>query len=283
MKCDPPLSIAQASAWAKQTLQSGESPDIDVQVLLCFVLDCQPAYLLTWPERLLSEAQLALFKQLIDRRQRGEPVAHLTGQRAFWTLDLKVSADTLIPRPETELLVEEALALPVVGDAAVLDLGTGTGAIALALAAERPNWKVTAVDFKDEIVDLARQNALNHNITNVTFQTSNWFEQLKGQRFSLIVSNPPYVESDSEFLQRGDVRFEPLSALTAGVDGLDDIRAIVEQSHKHLLPGGWLVFEHGFNQAAQIQSLLALSGFSAITSQQDLAGLDRITFAQLCG
>jgi len=274
-------TIAQARAWAKQELKAGESPELDVQVLLCFVLERQPAYLLTWPEKNLAEAQWLLFQDLVNRRCQGEPVAHLTGQRAFWSLELQVSPQTLIPRPETELLVEQALELIDTDKASVLDLGTGTGAIALALGAEQPSWQITGVDFKQEIIALARQNALANKINNVDFITSHWFEQLQGQTFSLIVSNPPYVEADSEFLKQGDVRFEPLSALTSGPDGLDDIRLIIDQSQKHLLPGAWLMLEHGYNQAQQIQLLLTENGFQNVTTRVDLSGLDRITFAQI--
>jgi len=204
-------------------------------------------------------------------------VAYILGQQGFWSLDLEVSPDTLIPRPDTEVLVETALALPLAEDARVLDLGTGTGAIALALAHERPRWQVTGVDRIPAAVALAQRNAARLRLGNVEFAPSHWFAALAGERFTLIVSNPPYIAGSDSHLDEGDVRFEPRSALVAGPDGLDDIRELVAAAPAHLQSGGWLWLEHGFEQAAEVRELLVRQGFSAVESRRDLGGHERIS------
>ncbi|MDN4501275.1 peptide chain release factor N(5)-glutamine methyltransferase [Alteromonadaceae bacterium BrNp21-10] len=273
------VSIAEALSWAKKHLQGGESPALDAKVLLCYCLQCRESYLHTWPEKLLTQEQNLQFQQLVNKRQLGQPVAHLTGERDFWTLTLQVSPKTLIPRPETELLVEQALALPLPDNANILDLGTGTGAIALALASERPNWSVTAVDFDEDIVQLAKVNAHANKITNVQIMQSDWFSALSAQQFDLIVSNPPYVEPDSPFLLQGDVRFEPLSALTADEEGLKDIRLIVEQAAHFLNNKGYILLEHGHLQQQSVNNLLEINGFSNVSCIQDFANFARISVA----
>ncbi len=275
------LTIAGALALAREMLIDGESPSTDAKVLLAHVLGQSQTYLFTWSDRTLTDEQREQFVKLIDQRQTGHPVAHLIGYRDFWTLRLQVNPSTLIPRPETELLVEKALELLPDNALAICDLGTGTGAVALAVASERPNLRVTGIDKIEDAVKLAQANAINNNISNAEFLQSHWFSALAGQQFDMLVTNPPYVEEHSEFLQQGDVRFEPRSALTAGEDGLDDIRFIITEARDYLKPGGWLLIEHGFEQGAAIRELFQFSGYTDAETFRDLAGLDRITVAKM--
>jgi release factor glutamine methyltransferase len=217
-------SISQALSWACSELSESESASLDSQILLCHVLDCSMAHLMTWPEKPLSETDQSYFQEVTTRRKNGQPIAYIIGYQGFWDLQLKVSPFTLIPRPETELLVEAALELSLLDDCNVLDLGTGTGAIALALASEKPDWKITAIDFIKEAVDLAKQNADLNDLSHINIVQSDWFAQLSNEQFHLIVTNPPYVESQSHYLKKGDVQFEPLTALTSGEDGLNDFQ-----------------------------------------------------------
>lgn len=258
-------------------LPESPSPRLDAELLLAHVLGKPRSYLRTWPEHQPDAEQCASFERLLQRRRAGEPVAYLLGRQGFWSLDLEVSSDTLIPRPDTELLVETALTLIPATPLDVLDLGTGTGAIALALAAERPAWRVTGVDRIEAAVALAARNGQRLGLNNARFQLSHWFEALVGQRFQLIVSNPPYIAADDRHLGEGDVRFEPASALVAGADGLGDIRLIIEQAPAHLLPGGWLLLEHGFDQAEAVRELLSAAGFAKVESRRDLGNHPRIS------
>lgn len=264
--------------WASEQITDSESAQLDARLLLCHVLECNPAYLLTWPEKAVEQTNVDAFSALVELRKQGHPVAHLLGYRDFWTLRLKVSPDTLIPRPETELLVEKALELPLAENAKVLDLGTGTGAIALALASEKSAWQILGADVVQPAVALAMQNGKLNQIANAQFIQSDWFDDIPPQQFQLIISNPPYVESNSEYLHQGDVRFEPLSALTSGEDGLDDIRRIITHAKSYLSTSGWLMIEHGFEQAQAIQQLMNLTGYCCVSTATDLNGLDRITF-----
>ncbi|WP_371195249.1 peptide chain release factor N(5)-glutamine methyltransferase [Glaciecola sp. SC05] len=220
------------------------------------------------------------FCSLLSQRLSGVPIAFIIGTQDFWSLTLAVSDCTLIPRQDTESLVEAALSLALPETAKVIDLGTGTGAIALALAKERPKWQVIGVDFVPAAVELAKQNA-QRNQLSVAFLQSNWLEAVKHLQFDLIVSNPPYVESGSEYLQQGDLRFEPDSALSSGEDGLDDIRCIIEQAYDCLLPNGYLVIEHGYTQSEAINDLLSAKGFLQITTKTDYNGQPRVTLAQM--
>jgi len=271
-----------ATAQLQQSSDAPDSPQLDAKLLLCRVLSCELIYLYTWPEKCLSAEQLIQFAELVARRKSGQPVAHLLGYLDFWSLRLAVSDDTLIPRPETELLVETALALPLDDTTKVIDLGTGTGAIALALASERPTWQVRGIDKNAAAVALAKRNASTHSIHNVAFQQSDWFSAITDNHYQLIVSNPPYVETHSPYLAEGDVRFEPLSALVSGADGLDDIRLIVAQAPRYLANFGWLLIEHGFNQASDIARIFAHHGFREVRCLTDLNGLARITLGQYC-
>ena len=222
-----------------------------------------------------------MFADFLSRRLAGEPVAYILGQQGFWKLDLEVAPHTLIPRPDTELLVETALELLPATPARMLDLGTGTGAIALALASERPAWQVMAVDRIDEAVALAERNRQRLQLNNVHVRTSHWYDALDGERFDLIISNPPYIRAEDPHLVAGDVRFEPSSALVAGQEGLDDLRVIIAQAPGHLLPGGWLLLEHGYDQAADVRELLSQQGFGDVCSRIDLGGHERISLGRL--
>jgi len=258
------------------------SARLDVELLTCHALHKTRAWLLAWPDKVLTSSEQKAINKLIDRRLKGEPIAYIIGEKPFWSLTLKVSPATLIPRPESELLVEKVLATLGANKKYGLDLGTGTGAIALALASERPHWNLLGIDQKEEIVCLAKENAQLHHITNASFKKSHWFEKIQAEKFDFIVSNPPYIEQGDAHLTQGDVRFEPRSALTSGVDGLNDIRTLCAHAVSYLKMGGWLLLEHGYNQKQCVQALFKKHGFINITTSQDLSGKDRVTRGQYC-
>ncbi len=277
-----PITVAAAlEAATRALLGSSPSARLDAEVLVRHACGVTRAQALAQPQRLLPETACAALATLIDRRRQGEPIAYLTGRREFWSLDLAVSPATLIPRPETELLVERALArIPSTAAWTVADLGTGCGAIALALAAERPRLTVCAIDLSNEALAVARTNARRLGITNVEFHEGDWFAPLRGQRFQLVVSNPPYVPAHDPHLEQGDLRFEPRVALVAGTDGLAALRHISDAARAHLRPGGWLLVEHGFDQAPAVRALLANYGYRQVSSYRDLNGHERVTEAQ---
>jgi release factor glutamine methyltransferase len=256
--------------------QSGLVP-VDARALMAHVLGVDRAWLVAHDRDPLDRAQADAFFALAKRRRDGEPVAYLTGRREFWGLDLAVTPAVLIPRPETETLVEAALTL-LPGDRAarVLDLGTGSGAIALAIARERPRADVVATDVDPDALDVARGNALRLGIANVTFVRSNWYADVASGGFDLIASNPPYVATEDPHLSEGDLRFEPRRALTPGGDGLAALKAIVLGAPAHLLSGGWLLVEHGFDQSGSVRALFEAAGFAAVAARRDLAGIDRV-------
>lgn len=274
-----PMTIAEALHQATLRLATlHDTARLDAEALLAFTLQRNRSHLHTWPDRQLQPEQQTRFNALIERRAAGEPVAYLTGHREFWSMALEVTPATLIPRPETELLVELALQhIPVDAAWRILDLGTGSGAIALAIASERPACRVIAIDRSATALEVARRNAVAHSIRNVEFREGNWLEPLKGEVFDLIVSNPPYVASTDTRLNTSEIRFEPLTALASGPDGLDDIRLIADQARQSLAPGGWLLLEHGFDQGAEVMQLLLSLGYRQVQGHQDVAGLDRVT------
>lgn len=273
--------VQTALNWAVQQLTLSETARLDSECLLAECVGQNRTWLFTWPDRTLTDAQWQRFQALIADRATGQPVAYLLGYREFWGLSLKVSPDTLIPRPDTEDLVAKVLELMPQPKATIADLGTGTGAIALALASEKPDWQITACDFNPGAVALAEENRKALGFDHVTVMPSDWCQALADQHYDLIVSNPPYIEDNDPHLSQGDVRFEPLSALTSGADGLDDIRLISEQAKRCLKAGGWLIFEHGYNQGQAVQSVMAAAGYQQVQTCQDLAGVDRMTLGRL--
>lgn len=275
------MQIQQARAHIMATLASGESPRADADALLCHLLDCRRSYLMTWPEHELNAAQQATLAGWLARRLNGEPIAHLIGEREFWSLPLKVSPATLIPRPDTEVLVEQALARLPGGPCALLDLGTGTGAIALALKSERPDADVWAVDRMPAAAALARTNSAALGLP-IEVRDGSWFAPLSdAPRFAMIVSNPPYIDGTDPHLHEGDVRFEPRSALVAEEQGLADIRLIVTQAPAHLVPGGWLLLEHGWDQGEAVRQLLLQQGYVQVETVRDYGDNERVTLGRL--
>lgn len=272
------------SATITQTLAAAyrDIDRIDARMLLQYVLDADHAFLLTYPDQILTAQQAEEFLHLVGRRADGVPVAYLTGERAFYDLTFKVTDAVLIPRPETELLVESALKLiPLDQPCRVLDLGTGSGAIAITIAKHRPRTQVIAVDSSPAAIAVSRWNAENLQANNLHFITGNWFDELSGEKFDLIVSNPPYVAADDPHLRQGDLRFEPQMALSAGDSGFAYIDHIINKAPDHLVKNGWLLLEHGYNQAAACRQLLQDLDFSNICSYPDLAGIMRVSGGQL--
>lgn len=257
-------------------------PSDEAELLLLEVLGRPRAWLFAHRDAAVAPEADVRFRDLVARRAAGAPVAYLVGRRGFWTLDLTVTPDTLIPRPETELLVEEALArLDPEAPARVADLGTGSGAIALAIASERPRAQVVATDRSEAALAVARGNAAMHGLADrVVFRCGDWFMPLAGERFDLVASNPPYIAEDDPHLGQGDLRHEPPSALASGIDGLDAIRAIVAAAPAHLLPGGWLLLEHGFDQGPAVRALLRARGFDGVATARDLERRDRVSLGR---
>lgn len=276
-------TVQQCLLSARQQLTQcvpADEANIEAQLLLMHVLEVNRAWLIAHATDSLAAEPANAFQALLHRRLQGEPVAHILGMREFFGLMLKVTADTLIPRPDTETLVEAALQ-KVHGAMPILDLGTGTGAIALAIAKHAPQCEIIAVDASAAALAVAQQNVLSLQLQNVQCLQSNWFTALDQASFDLIVSNPPYIEADDPHLQQGDLRFEPLSALASGTDGLQDIRKIIAQAPAHLNAGGWLMLEHGYDQAEAVQQLLNAAGFKNVQSLKDLGDHLRVTLGQL--
>lgn len=270
------LSTARAEAF-------GDSWLLETELLLMAALDCRRETLMTWPEREVAAEPAALFERFVARRRRGEPIAYITGRRAFWDFELNVSPAVLIPRPETELLVEVCLELAAArsGAQTLLDLGTGSGAIAIALARSDPRFKVLGVDVSTEALAVARSNARRLAGGNLSFAEGSWLSPpvraVLAEEVDIIASNPPYIAPQDVHLEEGDLRFEPSLALSCGEQGLSAFRLIVEQSSSVLKPGGWLVFEHGCDQREALAALMRRAGFCDVECLQDLAGLDRVT------
>jgi release factor glutamine methyltransferase len=267
-------TIAQALAGAQLDL-------IDARALLRHTCGVDNAYLVAHASEKLSAAQSTAYGALVGRRAAGEPIAYIVGTREFFSLEFTVTPAVLIPRPETELLVEIALERIGAGSAySVLDLGTGSGCIAIAIAKHRPRARVVAVDRGAAALAVARENSVRHGISNLELLQSDWFAALAARRFDLIVANPPYIADRDPHLLRGDLRAEPVDALVAGADGLECIRAILSAAPRHLNLGGSLAFEHGYDQAARCRELLGAAGFHDVFSREDLAGVERISGGQ---
>ena len=251
---------------------------IDAEILLLHVLGKPRSWLIAHADDVMDRDVQTAYASLVERRVAGEPVAYITGRRGFWSFELEVTPATLIPRPETELLVELVLArLPYAAGGAVADLGTGSGAIALAIAHERPGAQVVATDASAKALAVAQRNASSLGVLNVAFAQGDWLTPLAGRRFNLIVSNPPYIEAADPHLGQGDLRFEPADALASGSDGLDAIRRIVGDAREHLEVGGWLLFEHGWNQGEAARALLHAAGYAEVVTVQDLERRDRVS------
>ena len=273
------MRLDDALRQAREQLAASPSPGLDAELLLCRVIGESRTYLRTWPERTLSDSQQRVFQALVRRRAEGEPVAHLTGEREFFGRPFLVSPHTLIPRPDTETLVEAALETLPDTPLRAVDLGTGTGAVGLSLALERPAWRVTLTDASAAALAVARDNAEALG-ANVTLLRGDWLEALAGP-FDLIISNPPYVDPDDHHLEQGDVRHEPRSALAAHDRGLADLRVITAQARERLADGGWLMLEHGHGQGSLVRRLLADHGFQDVTTRGDLGGNDRVTLGHV--
>jgi release factor glutamine methyltransferase len=276
------VSVTVAQALRKAALRLAEEGREDAEYLMAQAVGQSRSWLFAHANDELPADALAQFEQWVTRRERGEPVAYLLGTRGFWRLDLFVTPDTLIPRPETERLVELALdRLPPHAAKLAADLGTGSGAIALALAHERPSLQVLATDVSPAALAVAKRNAIANGLERVQFAQGAWLSALGGRRFDLIVSNPPYIEDRDPHLERGDLRFEPRSALASGSDGLDDLRIIIAGAPAHLVPGGSLLVEHGWNQGERVARLFVAAGFSDVATVQDWEGRDRVTLGRM--
>ncbi len=277
----PTVRIEEALRDAAAALIGhSESPRLDAEVLLAKVLELTRAGLIAHNTQALRPGEQSAFAALIRRRMQGTPVAYLTERREFWSLGLHVSPAVLVPRPETELLVEQVLLLaPTVPPRSLLDLGTGSGAIALAIAAERPAWRITAVDLSNDALEVATRNARDHQIAHIRWQLGSWFDPLPHSRFDFIVSNPPYVASDDPALAA--LANEPRLALTSGATGLESLQTIIAQAPDHLLPGGWLLLEHGEDQAPAVRQLLNERNFDSIRTCLDFSGRPRVTLGTL--
>ena len=281
------MQIGEAIRQAAQLIQNKlglalSEASFEANLLCQHVLNVNRAWLISHERDALEPNQQVGFEALLQRRLNGEPMAYILGSRDFYGLQLKTTPATLIPRPDTETLVEAALAkIPQNASLNILDLGTGTGAVALAIASQRPQTKVIAVDASLEALKVATENAQDFKLANVRLLESNWFSALVSEKFDVIVSNPPYIAQDDEHLQQGDLRFEPLSALASGVDGLNDIRKIIQDAPDYLNPNGWLMLEHGYDQADAVAALLNARGFSKVAHAKDIAGTLRVTFGAI--
>ncbi len=270
-------TVQSALAQAEERFHSSDSAALDAQLLLAHVLDKNRSWLFAWPEQELTLEQRRSFDALCARRAYGEPVAYLLGRRSFWTFDLEVCSAVLIPRPETELLVELALRLGADLTGKVADLGTGSGAIALALASERPDWQVHATELSAEAQSVAAANFRRAALGNLHLLAGSWCEPLPGRDYVLIASNPPYIDKSDPHLLEGDVRFEPRSALVADDAGLADLRRIAVQAKAYLVPSGWLLLEHGYQQGNAVRRLLAGLGYTDVSTHHDSGNRERVT------
>jgi release factor glutamine methyltransferase len=275
-------SIKSVLANAVKSLEmTSDSALLDAEVLLCTALGKERTYLRAWLDQELHPEQIAAFNLLLQQRQQGKPIAYIIGKREFWSRDFQVTPDVLIPRPDTELLIELSLALmPANQSCKIIDLGTGSGIIAITLAAERPHAHISATDISAAALACAKTNAAKHNVGHIQFHQSNWFDSVPDGKFNLIISNPPYVAEDDEHLQRGDLRFEPLTALISAQQGLSDIKTIAETARNRLENGGFLLVEHGYNQREDLQNIFRPFGYQQVQTHADLSGQPRVTSGQ---
>lgn len=263
-------------------LSSSETPKLDAEILLMRVTNATRTQLIAFSDTLLSNKELIELDHLLIRRQNREPIAYLTKECEFWSLDININSSTFIPRPDTECLVEQALKLlPINMKANVLDLGTGTGAIALAIASERPKCQLTGIDIQPHAVSIAIENSINLRLTNVEFLHGDWFKPINKQRYSLIVSNPPYIDAKDPHLVSGSLRFEPRNALVSQDLGMADIKTICHNAPSYLLPGAWLLIEHGWQQGKTVSSLLSYLGFSQISTIRDYGNNERVSMGKM--
>ena len=278
-EADYDLSIRQYLDDGAAILRSvSDSPRLDAELLMGMVLRKPRSFLHAWPEQQLSEQDAARYEALLRRRFSGEPIAYMTGIREFWSMPLRVTPAVLIPRPETELLVERALQrVPADQETRVLDLGAGSGAVSLAIARERPRAQVIGVDISLAALEVARANAQLQKAGNVEFRESDWFDAVRGEKFNVVVGNPPYVAEDDAHLERGDARFEPRLALDAGENGMNCFRAILERAHNYIVRQGWLLLEHGPDQHMPLRRLMEAQHYHDITLHKDAGGRDRVT------
>jgi len=274
-------TITELLQKGEQNISSSDSARLDAEILFCDVMQFDSSRIYSHPEYIVPDDKSALFQLLIKQRQQGHPIAHLTGKKEFWSLELAINKDTLIPRPETELLVETALQI-IPDDATfnILDLGTGSGAIAIAIASERPDCRIVATDIDKNALAMAKINAETHKIENIQFYASDWYLDIPLQSFDLIVSNPPYIRQDDEHLSQGDVRFEPELALVAGADGMQAINMILENAMNYLASDAYLLIEHGYDQKQLVQEAFLKHDFKQLKTFQDLSGQDRMTIGQ---
>ncbi|NKB62092.1 MAG: peptide chain release factor N(5)-glutamine methyltransferase [Gammaproteobacteria bacterium] len=280
------MTIDQLLSWSRVKLGNSDSPLVDATALLCSVSGKSKAFLYSHGEEILSDAIILEFKSLVDQRERGKPIAYLTGSREFWSLDLTINPNVLIPRHDTELVVETVLAVSQDFDETILprllDLGSGSGAIALAVAVELLQYEVVGIDLSLDAVELAELNRARLGINNVRFLQGHWFDPLGSSgdgknRFHIIVSNPPYIPKGDVHLDQGDVRFEPTMALVADENGFGDLKKIIKDSSDFLVPGGWIILEHGFKQGEKVRRILLEKGFQRVETHLDLGGNDRVT------
>lgn len=275
------LIIVKALEWASlQLMEISDTPQLDAEIMLLHVINKPRTYLYTWPENSITSEQGSEFKRMLTKRLEGNPIAHIVGEREFWSLPFRVNPTTLIPRPDTEILVETALNLPLSEKARVLDLGTGTGAIALSLAHERPHWRMTGVDKIADAVELAKLNRQLLKLEQVDILQSDWFDAINCYDFNLIVSNPPYIDEQDHHLNEGDVRFEPQSALTASEAGFADLYHIAATARDYLAPGGYLLLEHGYEQAIAVREKLIALGYENVATVRDFGSNDRCTLGR---
>lgn len=273
-----PTLKAQLDAAVQALRGNTESPGLDAEVLLCHVMGKPRSHLRTWPDLNLTESQHQAFQVLLEQRLAGMPIAYLTGKREFWSREFSVNRDVLIPRPDTECLVEHCLALiPTGSSCSIADLGTGSGIIAITLAAERPLARVIACDISPSALTVARANAQHHRVDNIQFYCSDWFAALPPQCFELIASNPPYIAEDDPHLRHGDVRFEPAAALVANSRGLSAIATLAAEAPSWLKSGGHLLVEHGYDQELAVQRIFNQYGYQQVATFRDLSGQPRVT------